>query len=70
MPINSIFFQRITKNLAAAGGFSLRPSMPPAAGDSAPKLPSVIRLSNSSLLKAYRKSDVFTFQLLVQTLSL
>ena len=58
MPINSIFFQRITKNRPAAGDFSLIAS---GAGDSAPKLPSVIRLSNSRLLKAYRKSDVFNF---------
>ena len=60
-PIKIVFFPMNYKNRPAASGFSPRPSLPPAAGDSAPKLPSVICLSYSSLLKAYHNSDVLTF---------
>ena len=50
------FFQKITKNRAAP-----RPSLPPAAGGSAPRPLFVVRLSYTSLLNTSPNLDVFTF---------
>ena len=54
--IKIAFFQKITKNRPAVGGFAPRP-------------PSVMRLSYASFFNTSPKLDIYTFQLLVFALS-
>ena len=61
----ALFFQKITKNRPAAGGFAPRPPKPPAAGGPAPKPPSVMHLNYTSFLNTFPKLDICIFQLLL-----
>ena len=59
MALKQLFFQKITKNCPAAGGIVPATPWPLAAGGSAPRSPSVMRLSYTSLLNITRKLDMW-----------
>ena len=62
MVLKQLFFQNITKNRPAAGGFALRSPKPPAAGGSASRSPSIILLNYSTLLYSTRLSiSIFSY---------
>ena len=59
-----------TKNRPTAGGFAPRLPKPLAAGGSAPRPPSVLRLRYTTFLNTSPKLVICTFQLLLKALSL
>ena len=64
------FSKKLTKNCPTTEGFAPRPPKPLAAGGSAPRHSSVIRLRYTSFLNTSPKLDICTFQLLLKALSL
>ena len=64
--IKIVFFPKTYKNrpdlhTKIAQGFAPRPPWPPAAGGSAPRPPSVKRLSRLAYSHTYPKFDIYTF---------